>query len=99
MIHEGILSRMGRLIAGVTYATIEKAEGVNGVAIVEQAIREIDSAAEEARAELGKARAEEHRIASRRAPSRPTASLTSSRTMPATSRSAGPRTASRTNHE
>ncbi|MGD9920125.1 MAG: PspA/IM30 family protein [Pseudorhodoplanes sp.] len=66
MIHEGILSRMGRLIAGVTYATIEKAEGANGVAIVEQAIREIDSAAEEARAELGKSRAEEHRIASRR---------------------------------
>jgi phage shock protein A len=66
MIHEGILSRMGRLIAGVAYATIEKAEGINGVAIVEQAIREIDSAAEEARAELGRARAEEHRIASRR---------------------------------
>jgi len=66
MIHEGILSRMGRLIAGVAYATMEKAEGANGVAIVEQAIREIDSAAEEARAELGKARAEEHRIASRR---------------------------------
>ncbi len=66
MIHEGILSRMGRLIAGVAYATMEKAEGVNGIAIVEQAIREIDSAAEEARAELGKAKAEEHRIASRR---------------------------------
>lgn len=66
MIHEGILSRMGRLIAGVAYATVEKAEGVNSVAIVEQAIREIDSAAEEARADLGKARAEEHRIASRR---------------------------------
>ena len=66
MIHEGILSRMGRLIAGVAYATVEKAEGVNRVAIVEQAIREIDSAAEEARADLGKARAEEHRIASRR---------------------------------
>ena len=66
MIHEGILSRMGRLIAGVAYATMEKAEGANGVAIVEQAIREIDSAAEEARAELGKAKAEEHRIASRR---------------------------------
>jgi DNA repair exonuclease SbcCD ATPase subunit len=67
MIHEGILSRMGRLIAGVAYATMDKAEGANGVAIVEQAIREIDSAAEEARAELGKSRAEEHRIASRRA--------------------------------
>lgn len=66
MIHEGILSRMGRLIAGVAYATVDKAEGANRVAIVEQAIREIDAAAEDARAALGKARAEEHRIASRR---------------------------------
>ena len=40
MIHEGILSRMGRLIAGVAHATVEKAEGVNSVAVVEQAIRE-----------------------------------------------------------
>jgi PspA/IM30 family len=66
MIHEGILSRMGRLIAGVAYATVDKAEGTNRSAVVEQAIREIDAAAEEARAELGKSRAEEHRIASRR---------------------------------
>src|SRR5262245_53345786 len=66
MVHEGILSRMGRLIAGVAHATVEKAEGVNRVAVVEQAIREIDAAAEEARADLGKARAEEHRIQSRR---------------------------------
>lgn len=66
MIHEGILSRMGRLIAGVAYATVDKAEGANRVAVVEQAIREIDAAAEDARAVLGKARAEEHRIASRR---------------------------------
>jgi len=66
MIHEGILSRMGRLIAGAAYATLEKAEGANRVAVVEQAIREIDAAAEEARAELGKARAENHRIQSRR---------------------------------
>lgn len=66
MIHEGILSRMGRLIAGVAYAALDKAEDINKPAIVEQAIREIDAAAEEARAELGKARAEEHRIASRR---------------------------------
>jgi PspA/IM30 family len=66
MIHEGILSRMGRLIAGVAHATVDKAEGVNSVAMVEQAIREIDAAADDARGELGKARAEEHRIASRR---------------------------------
>src|SRR5262249_36271523 len=38
----------------------------NRVAVVEQAIREIDAAAEDARGDLGKARAEEHRIASRR---------------------------------
>jgi phage shock protein A len=66
MVHEGILSRMGRLIAGIAHATVEKAEGINPVAVVEQAIREIDAAAEEARADLGKARAEEHRIESRR---------------------------------
>src|SRR5262249_49209971 len=66
MIHEGILSRIGRLIAGVAHATVEKVEDQNRVVIVEQAIREIDAAAEEARAELGKARAEEHRIQSRR---------------------------------
>src|SRR5262249_59042157 len=41
-------------------------EAANNVAVIEEAIREIDAAAEEARAELGKARAEEHRIGSRR---------------------------------
>jgi hypothetical protein len=66
MMHEGILSRAGRLIAGVAHATIDKAEGLNAVAVIEQAIREIDGAAEETRADLGKARAEEYRIKSRR---------------------------------
>src|SRR5262249_61656383 len=66
MVHEGILARMGRVIAGVAFAAVEKAEAANNVAVIEQAIREIDAAAEEARAELGKARAEEHRIGSRR---------------------------------
>jgi hypothetical protein len=66
MIHEGILSRMGRLIAGIAYAAVDKAEGTNRTAVVEQAIREIDQAADEVRADLGKARAEEHRIISRR---------------------------------
>jgi hypothetical protein len=66
MMNEGILSRMGRLIAGVANAAIDKAEGANKVAIIEQAIREIDNAANEARSELGKTRAEEFRIKSRR---------------------------------
>ena len=64
--NEGVLSRMGRLIAGIANAAIDKAEGTNKLAIIEQAIREIDAAADEARTDLGKARAEEYRIASRR---------------------------------
>lgn len=66
MMHEGILSRMGRLIAGVANAAIDKAEGANKIAVIEQAIREIDAAADEARSDLGKARAEEYRIVARR---------------------------------
>jgi phage shock protein A len=66
MTNEGILSRMGRLIAGLANAAVDKAEGANKVAVVEQALREIDSAAEEARADLGKSRAEEYRILTRR---------------------------------
>jgi len=67
VMNEGMLSRMGRLIAGIANATIDKAEDVNKVAVVEQAIREIDAAADEARADLGKAQAQEYRIRSRRA--------------------------------
>ena len=66
MMNEGILSRMGRLIAGLANAAVDKAEDSNKIAIVEQALREIDSAAEEARTDLGKSRAEEYRILSRR---------------------------------
>ncbi|TDR85466.1 PspA/IM30 family protein [Enterovirga rhinocerotis] len=64
---EGVLSRMGRLIAGIANATIDKVEDVNKVAVVEQAIREIDQAADQARTELGKAKAEEYRVKSRKA--------------------------------
>jgi phage shock protein A len=66
MTNEGILSRMGRLIAGVANSAIDNAENSNKIAIVEQALREIDAAADEARTDIGKARAEEYRILSRR---------------------------------
>nr|WP_117194556.1 PspA/IM30 family protein [Rhizobium terrae] len=66
MMNEGILSRMGRLIAGLANSAIDKAEDANKIAIVEQALREIDTAADEARADIGKARAEEYRIMNRR---------------------------------
>jgi hypothetical protein len=66
MMNEGILSRMGRLIAGAANAAIDKAEGTNKVVVIEQAIREIDAAADEARTDLGRAKVEEYRIESRR---------------------------------
>jgi len=65
MAYEGILSRVGRLVAGFAHATLEKAEQKDPVALVEQAIREIDREAEEARAALGKHTAEQHRLESR----------------------------------
>lgn len=62
MATEGILSRIGRVIAGVAHGTVDVLEGTNAVATVEQSIREIDAVAEDARAAAGKARAEEHRL-------------------------------------
>ncbi len=66
MTNESILARMGRIIAGVANAAIDKAEGANKIAVIEQAIRDIDAAADEARAELGKTHATEFRLRSRR---------------------------------
>src|ERR1700680_4016213 len=41
MLHEGILARMGRLLAAIASQTIDDAESGNKVALVKQAIREI----------------------------------------------------------
>jgi phage shock protein A len=62
MLHEGILARMGRLLAAIASQTIDNAENSNKVALVKQAIREIDTGADEARYALGKSRAEEFRL-------------------------------------
>jgi phage shock protein A len=66
MLHEGILARMGRLLAAIASQTIDNAENHNKVALVKQAIREIDTGADEARSALGKSRAEEFRLKRRR---------------------------------
>ena len=65
MASESILARTGRLLAGIANQAIDSAEGANKLAVVNQAIREIDSAADEARAALGASRAEEFRLLSR----------------------------------
>ena len=62
MTTEGILSRIGRVIAGVAHGTVDALEGANAIVTVEQSIREIDAVADDARAGAGKARAEEHRL-------------------------------------
>jgi phage shock protein A len=61
-----ILSRAGRLIAGIAYGAIDRAEDNNKVAVVKQAIREIEAAEKEARDNLAQARAEEYRLGARR---------------------------------
>src|ERR1700742_432439 len=66
MLHEGILARMGRLLAAIASQTVDNAENNNKVALVKQAIREIDAGADEARYALGKSRAEEFRLKRRR---------------------------------
>jgi phage shock protein A len=62
MATEGVVTRIGRVIAGVAHGTVDALEGANAIAIVEQSIREIDAVADDARAGAGKARAEEHRL-------------------------------------
>lgn len=66
MIADTVLSRLGRLIAGMAHNALDTAEGVQPIAVLEQAIREIDAAANEVRVELGKATAERHRLQARR---------------------------------
>jgi phage shock protein A len=63
---ESALKRIGRVIAGMSNLAIDAAEGVSPEAVIAQAIREIDAAADEVRAELGKATAERHRLDARR---------------------------------
>ncbi|CAH1689595.1 conserved hypothetical protein [Hyphomicrobiales bacterium] len=62
MSNEGILARLGRVIAGVVNNTVDTAEAANPVAVAQQAIREIGKISEEARAALGIAVAAGHRL-------------------------------------
>jgi hypothetical protein len=62
MSNEGILARLGRVIAGVVNNAVDAAEGANPTAIAQQAVREIEKIAEEARAALGVAIAAGHRL-------------------------------------
>ncbi|WP_448953842.1 PspA/IM30 family protein [Labrys neptuniae] len=62
MSNEGILARLGRVIAGVVNNAVDTAEASNPIAVAQQAVREIGKIAEEARAALGVAVAAGHRL-------------------------------------
>lgn len=62
MSNEGILARLGRVIAGVVNNAVDAAESSNPVAVAQQAVREIGAIADEARAALGVAVAAGHRL-------------------------------------
>jgi phage shock protein A len=60
-----LTSRVKRIIAGGAHALVDAIEDLAPDAVMEQAIRELDGAADEVRAELGKALANRH-LATRR---------------------------------
>jgi len=62
MNNEGILGRLGRVIAGVMNNAVDAAEASNPVAVAQQAVREIAQIADEARSALGVAVAAGHRL-------------------------------------
>jgi phage shock protein A len=61
---ESISSRVARIVAAATHALIEKAETLAPVAVMAQAIREIEQVATEVRVDLGKAEAARHLVLS-----------------------------------
>lgn len=62
MSNEGILARLGRVIAGVLNNAVDTAENSNPIAVAQQALREIDKITDEARTVLGVAIASGHRL-------------------------------------
>jgi phage shock protein A len=64
-VKEGIAARVGRIISGGFNQIIDAVENTAPVAVMEQAIREVDGAIDEVRAELGRVLANKH-LASKR---------------------------------
>jgi phage shock protein A len=65
MATEGVVARVGRVMAGMAHSVVDMAEQANPEAVVTQALREIDGAIDEVRTELGKARSEQMRLEAR----------------------------------
>ncbi len=63
---ETILTRVGRIIGGLSNAALDAVEDKSSLAIAQQALREIDGVIDEARLDLGKIKAEDHRLTARK---------------------------------
>ena len=59
---ESISSRIRRIIAGTANSIVEKIEGLAPEAVLKEAIREVDSAIDEVRAEMGRVVAQKHNV-------------------------------------
>lgn len=57
---EGLAKRVGRIISGSINAVVDAVEGAAPEMVMEEAVREIDSAIDEVRSEMGKAIAAKH---------------------------------------
>jgi len=65
MAMEGVVARVGRVMAGMAHSVVDMAEEANPEAVVAQALREIDGAIDEVRTELGRAKGEQMRVEAR----------------------------------
>ena len=65
MATEGVVARVGRVMAGMAHSVVDMAEQANPEAVLTQALREIDGAIDEVRTELGKAKSEQIRLEAR----------------------------------
>jgi phage shock protein A len=65
MATEGVVGRIGRVMAGMAHSMADLAEQANPEAVLNQALREIDGAIEEVRGELGRAKSEQMRLEAR----------------------------------
>jgi phage shock protein A len=62
---ESVVTRIGRVMAGMAHTVADLAEQANPEGVLEQALREIDGAIDDVRTEIGKARSEQIRIEAR----------------------------------
>src|SRR5262249_23000087 len=65
MAAEGVVARVGRVMAGMAHSVVDMVEQANPEAVVAQALREIDGALDEVRTGVGKAKSEQMRVEAR----------------------------------